>query len=213
MQVEVTNLIFSYDKKHPVIKDLTFSIKQGEIAGLLGDSGSGKSTILRLISGLEKPNKGSIKVNNEVYVNKNTFIPAEKRKIGMVFQDYALFPHLTVEKNIAFGLGKMSKNDVKKRVIKMLELVGLTDKATKYPHELSGGEQQRIALARSIAPGPKLLLLDEPFSNLDASIKSRIRNELYQIIKKSNITAIFVTHDKEDAYAISDQIIDIKKSI
>ncbi len=160
-------------------------MEQGDIIAILGDSGSGKSTILRLLAGLEIPHKGSITINNQIVVDNRTFMPPEKREIGMVFQDYALFPHMTVEKNVQFGLGKMSKKEKAQKVKEVLELVGLVSYGKRYPHELSGGQQQRVALARALAPMPNLLLLDEPFSNLDAGLKEDIRNQLKTIFKKN----------------------------
>lgn len=182
---------------------LSFELEEGQILSLVGESGSGKTTLLRLLAGFESPDCGQIRLKG-----KNlAFVPPEKRGIGMVFQDYALFPHLNIAKNIAFGLGKLSSGARKARVEEMMNLTGLSSLAQKYPHQLSGGEQQRAALARALAPSPALLLLDEPFSNLDALIHEQLRDELSQMLRKQGTTAIFVTHDVDDACAISDQML------
>ncbi|HSQ89884.1 ABC transporter ATP-binding protein [Romboutsia sp.] len=212
MFLKIKNLHFKYkNNKNDNIKDLNISIKKGEVVGILGESGSGKSTILRILAGLEMPYKGIIEINGKKIYDNKTFIEAEYRGVGMVFQDYALFPHMTVAKNIMFGLKKMSKPEKEKRMIEMLELVNLTEYKNKYPYELSGGQQQRIAIARAIAPKPSILLLDEPFSNLDANLKSKIRKDLKEIIKEANITSIFVTHDKEDAIDVASKVIVLDK--
>jgi len=208
MYIKVNNLSFKYkNANNPTILDFSFSINKGEIISIFGQSGSGKSTILRLIAGLETPKEGSIEINNMIMVDNNTFILPEKRGVGMVFQDYALFPHMSVEENIRFGLKKMSKSEKSNRVDEVLNLVGLQEYKRRYPHELSGGQQQRVALARAIAPKPSLLLLDEPFSNLDADLQAKIREDLKEIITKADITSIFVTHDKEDSIAIADRVV------
>jgi len=207
MYVRIESLDFSYTPKEKVLNEISFSLYEGEIVAILGSSGSGKSTLLRLLSGLEMPDEGSIVVNEKTLCNAKTFIDCEKRAVGMVFQDYALFPHMNVEKNIAFGLKKMTRSDKKKRVMEMLELINMTEKKNAYPHELSGGQQQRIALARALAPKPTILLLDEPFSNLDTDLKTRIRRELRGIMKTTDMTSIFVTHDYDDAREIADRIV------
>jgi len=188
-----------------VIKDLSFQLSKGEIACLLGSSGCGKSTILRAIAGFEPLSKGSIKVNGFEISSPTSLVAPEKRKIGMVFQDYALFPHLTVTENIAFGL-KYAKNTTKHTVKEMIELVDLIGCESRYPHELSGGQQQRVALARALAPSPSLLLLDEPFSNLDTELRSRLSLDIRDILKKLGISAILVTHDQKEAFAMCDHI-------
>lgn len=208
MKIAMENVCFRYKHaKEDTLQKVSFTMKQGDIIAILGDSGSGKSTILRLLAGLEKPYDGSIVVHDEIFVDKNTFVQPEKRGIGMVFQDYALFPHMTVDKNVGFGLSGMHKQDKRKRIEEVLQLVELEGYGKRYPHELSGGQQQRVALARALAPMPKLLLLDEPFSNLDAGLKEGIRNGLHNILKRAGVTAIFVTHDPEDAKAVADQVI------
>ncbi|MCY6482890.1 ABC transporter ATP-binding protein [Clostridium aestuarii] len=212
MYIEIKNLNFKYkNSEENVIKNFSLNIKQGEIVCILGESGCGKSTILRLVSGLEEALSGTIKIDGKVMVDDSTFIYPEKRGIGMVFQDYALFPHMTVEENIKFGLKKILRSEKKKRLEEVLKLVNLQGYEKRYPYELSGGQQQRVALARAIAPQPALILLDEPFSNLDAHLQKKIRNELKQIIKQTGITSIFVTHDEEDAKAIADQVIVLTK--
>ncbi|PID02221.1 ABC transporter [Sporosarcina sp. P2] len=208
MFVDIQNLSFRYSKKQqPVIDRFSFTIKKGEIVGIVGASGSGKSTLLRLLAGLEDPTAGSIELDGRLIVGDNTYIEAEKRGVGMVFQNYALFPHLTVSENICFGLHKMKRPEKKKRLDEMLELVQLQEFAKRYPHELSGGQQQRVALARALAPSPSILLMDEPFSNLDTNLKSLIRMEVRDILQKANITCLFVSHDQADVDAICDRII------
>lgn len=203
--VEIEGLSFSYSsKEEPVIKDFSFSMEKGEVVGILGQSGSGKSTLLRLISGLEMPLDGTIKIAGTTVVGKGIYIHPENREVGMVFQDYALFPHMTVKDNILFGLSRLPRKERKQRVDEMLELVHMEDFEKRYPHELSGGQQQRVALARALAPKPNVLLMDEPFSNLDADLKESIREELGIILKKANMSCIMVTHDRNDAEAICD---------
>ncbi len=208
MFVEIEHVTFRYPQsQREVIRDFNLSVKQGEIIGILGESGCGKSTLLRLIAGLEVPTEGAFRIGDQVIFNDKTYLPAEKRGIGMVFQDYALFPHLTVAENITFGLHRFHSHERKRRLKEMLDLVSLQDYADRYPHELSGGQQQRVALARALAPKPSILLMDEPFSNLDADLKAKIRKELKDILRKENMTCIFVTHDKEDVHAVCDRTI------
>ncbi|SDJ32333.1 ABC transporter ATP-binding protein [Salimicrobium halophilum] len=209
MFVSVENLCFRY-RSQEVIHQLCLEIQKGEILSILGSSGSGKSTVLRLLSGLETPNEGSITVAGQTVADDRHFLPPEKRSIGMVFQDYALFPHMTIRKNIEFGLGTWPKKERKPRAEEMLRLVRMEAYKNRYPHELSGGQQQRIALARALAPKPALLLLDEPFSSLDADLQINIRNELHDIIKQTETTTVFVTHDREDAKAIADRIVTMR---
>lgn len=212
MYVQVKNLRFKYNNaKEDTVKGVTFGIEKGKIASLLGSSGCGKSTLLRLISGLEEPREGSIMINNKIVVDRNTYIPPEKRSVGMVFQDYALFPHMTVAGNIIYGLEGVNRKERYNRLKEVIELVHLEGYERRYPHELSGGQQQRVAIARALAPKPDLLLLDEPFSNLDSDLKEKIRMDLLAIIKKVGITSILVTHDIEDAKVLSDMIITLGK--
>lgn len=211
MYIQIKDLCFGYkNAKELTINHFNLDMEQGEIISILGESGSGKSTVLRLLCGLETPTRGSISIGDRVVTDDRTFVLPEKRGIGMVFQDYALFPHMTVAENIQFGLKGERKKERKRRVSEVLELVNMTNYSKRYPHELSGGQQQRVALARSLAPAPSLLLLDEPFSNLDADLQIKIRSELKEIIKKTGTTSIFVTHDREDARAIADRIITMR---
>lgn len=211
MFVAIEDVCFSYsDAKTRALDNFTLKIEKGEVISILGRSGSGKSTVLRLLAGLEKPEKGRLVIQDEVLFDDKTFLQPEKRGIGMVFQDYALFPHLTVAENILFGLFRMKKADKKKRLQEVLELVELQDFGKRYPHQLSGGQQQRVAIARAVAPNPHLILLDEPFSNLDAELQGKIREELRDILKKANITSIFVTHDEKDAHILADRIVKLK---
>jgi len=190
---------------HAVVTDLSLALKDGEIGCLLGASGCGKTTVLRLIAGFENPNAGRVLLRDEVVAAPGRQVPPEKRRIGMMFQDYALFPHLTVAGNIAFGIGGKSAT-AERRVGEMLELVGLGGQGGKYPHELSGGQQQRVALARALAPHPHLLLLDEPFSNLDVELRKRLSLEVRDILKRTGTAAILVTHDQHEAFAVADMI-------
>ena len=192
------------------VDNISFSLTEGEILGLLGPSGCGKTTLLRMIAGFEKPSQGVIELGGRIVADEKTFIPPEKRNTGMVFQDYALFPHLTIAENIAFGLKnsgeKLSSRAINARVAETLDLVGLQGLEKRYPHQLSGGQQQRVALARALAPKPSLILLDEPLSNLDVQVRQRLRHEIRHILKATGISAIFVTHDREEAMVISDTI-------
>lgn len=212
--VTIDNLTFRYTKEQePVIDNFCFTMKKGEIVGISGSSGSGKSTLLRLVSGLETPESGSILIGQCIMVSGLFCMDVEKRGVGMVFQDYALFPHLTVAENIAFGLHKLSRAERRTRLKEMLELVQMTEFAKRYPHELSGGQQQRVALARALAPKPSILLMDEPFSNLDAELKSAIRKELRDILRSANMTCILVSHDPEDIDAICDRSIRMENQL
>ena len=190
-----------------VIKGLSFKLVKGDIACLLGPSGCGKSTILRAIAGFQSLEKGSILLNQGEISSPNSLLAPEKRKIGMVFQDYALFPHLTVFQNIAFGLNKQhNKSNQHETIDRLTKLVDLEGYEKSYPHELSGGQQQRVALARALAPEPDLLLLDEPFSNLDAELRNRLSIDIRDILKALGISAILVTHDQKEAFAMCDFI-------
>ncbi len=182
---------------------VSLAVGQGEIVVLLGPSGCGKTTTLRLIAGLEAPDEGSVAIDGAVVSSPAGVVPPERRRIGMVFQHYALFPHLTVAQNVAYGL---PRGAVQARAAEMLALVGLGPLAGRMPHELSGGQQQRVALARALAPRPAVLLLDEPFSNLDARLRSMVRLEVRDLLKAGGITAVFVTHDQEEALCIGDRI-------
>ena len=189
-----------------VVKEMNLALQSGQIGCLLGPSGCGKTTALRCIAGFETVQSGEIKLAGNVIANGGLHLAAEKRRIGMVFQDYALFPHMTAAQNIAFGLQRQSKTIQQQRVDEMLELIGLQQQGGLYPHELSGGQQQRIALARALAPRPKLLLLDEPFSNLDVTLRERLCLDVRDILKQEQATAIMVTHDQQEAFMIADMI-------
>lgn len=189
-----------------VVDDFSMQVPAGEIACLLGPSGCGKTTVLRAIAGFEAVYAGRILLEDQVLSEPERMVEPEHRRIGMMFQDYALFPHLTVEQNIGFGLRKATPQQRKQRVEELLALVRLSDLRERYPHELSGGQQQRVALIRSLAPAPRLLLLDEAFSNLDTEIRQKLVVEVRSILKQSGISAILVTHNLEEAQAIADHI-------
>ncbi len=197
----------------PTLSDISFELARGDLLGILGPSGCGKTTLLRVIAGFEKPEAGTLKVGDQVVVGPKCWIPPEQRGIGLVFQDYALFPHLTVMDNILFGLKQQEKartqgslSRCQARAREVLELVDLAGFEVRFPHELSGGQQQRVALARALAPRPSLILLDEPLSNLDAQVRHYLRDEIRTILKETETTAIFVTHDQQEALAISDWV-------
>ena len=185
------------------VAGLDLHVERGVVCALLGPSGCGKTTTLRLIAGFERPDAGRVLVGEQLVAGEGTFVPPERRRIGMVFQDYALFPHLTVESNVAYALGRSPD---RARVWEVLSLVGLERLAGSHPHELSGGEQQRVALARALAPTPEVILLDEPFSNLDAALRMRVRRELREILVEAGVTALFVTHDQEEALSLADRV-------
>jgi iron(III) transport system ATP-binding protein len=210
--LQLDQIVQSYhDRK--VVDGLSLSVEQGEIACLLGASGCGKTTVLRCIAGFEPVSAGSIQIGGVKVSSENTHVPPEQREVGMVFQDYALFPHLSVAQNVAFGLRKRSLTSAQsqKRVAELLERVGLAREADKYPHQLSGGQQQRVALIRAIAPEPKLLLLDEPFSNLDVELRERLSLEVRHLLKDAGITAVLVTHDQNEAFAVADMVAVIRE--
>jgi len=204
-QLELDNLSVMLQGTQ-VVQGVSFSIKKGEIGCLLGPSGCGKTTLLRTIAGFEQPNGGSITLNGQLIADHADSTPAESRNIGMVFQDLALFPHMTVRQNIAFGLRRQSKSKTIERVTQLLELINMEQYTNSYPHELSGGQQQRVALIRAMAPRPDLLLLDEPFSSQDTELRVQLAHEVREILKYDGITAILVTHDQKEAFAIADNI-------
>ncbi len=203
--LELQQLDHAYGK-HTVVDGLSLHLAPGRIGCLLGPSGCGKTTVLRCIAGFERPDRGTITVGGEVVSGPGLHVPTEQRRIGMVFQNYALFPHLSVAANIAFGLQALGAADAKRRVDELLALVGLSNQARKYPHELSGGQQQRVALARALAPRPRLLLLDEPFSSLDVDLRERLAAEVGAILRAEGTTAILVTHDQHEAFAMADEV-------
>jgi iron(III) transport system ATP-binding protein len=192
--------------RHWVVKNLSLQLEKGQIGCLLGASGCGKTTVLRTIAGFEPLLRGTIVLNGKVVSRQNLTLPPAKRAIGMVFQDYALFPHLTLFDNVAFGLRGLERSEQIVRVTEMLELVGLAKAHAQYPHEISGGQQQRVALARALAPKPELLLMDEPFSNLDVTLRERLSSEVRDILKAYGATALFVTHNQNEAFAVADLI-------
>ncbi len=189
-----------------VLHDVSFKLSRGEIACLLGASGCGKTTVLRCIAGFERLAAGEIRLDGQVVSRPGSLVPPEQRRIGMVFQDYALFPHRSVAGNVGFGLHGLPKREREARIEELLEVVGLAHAAKRFPHELSGGQQQRIALARALAPRPRLLLLDEPFSNLDVELRERLSAEVRTILKHQNTTALLVTHDQHEAFNFADEI-------
>ena len=204
--LDIQDVAFSYADGTRVCEHLSFSVGHREIGCLLGPSGCGKTTLLRLIAGFEKPDAGEIYLKGERLANAQFAMPAEQRNIGVVFQDYALFPHLSVENNIEFGLRALSSAQKKQRVSEMVELVGLAHEAKKFPHEISGGQRQRVALARALAPRPKLLLLDEPFSNLDVELREKLGLEVRSLLRQLSTPALLVTHDQYEAFSIADKI-------
>lgn len=203
--LEIDQLECGYDAT-PVINGISFWLERGQIGCLLGPSGCGKSTALRAIAGFLKPFSGTIKVNGRCLSDNRNCLPPEKRNLGMVFQDYALFPHMTVRENLAFGLNKLSASERQKVCDEHLELIRMSGYADVYPAELSGGQQQRVAVARSLAIKPDILLLDEPFSGLDVELRRELNQSVRDILKKSSTTALLVTHDQEEAFAVADRI-------
>ncbi|MFZ9646696.1 MAG: ABC transporter ATP-binding protein [Fluviibacter sp.] len=189
-----------------VVSELSFALAPGEIGCLLGGSGCGKTTVLRAIAGFEPLQGGRIALNGHWVADANWQLAPERRQIGMVFQDYALFPHMTVANNVGFGLREWSSVDKGRRIDEMLELVGLSDAGKRYPHQLSGGQQQRVALARALAPGPTVLLMDEPFSNLDVELRERLSIDVHNILKETGTTGLLVTHNQQEAFAMADRV-------
>ncbi|MEX1142904.1 MAG: ABC transporter ATP-binding protein [Thermoleophilaceae bacterium] len=188
------------------VAGVDLDLGEGELVAVLGPSGCGKTTLLRLIAGFEAPDAGTIVVGGEIVATPGTWVPPERRRIGMVFQDYALFPHLRVDANVAFGLSRRRAAEREALTRRTLELVGLQHKADRYPHELSGGERQRVALARALAPEPEIVLLDEPFSSLDATLRADLRREVEVILREAGATALLVTHDQEEALTLADRL-------
>ena len=207
MFLEVSQLEVRYaGRSQAAVQGVTLGLRAGDIGVLIGPSGCGKTTLLRAVAGLERVSAGDIRLGGEVVSSARTHLAPEARRIGMVFQDYALFPHLDVGRNVAFGLRHLPAAERGQRVAEVLALVDLAGSEKRFPHELSGGQQQRVALARAMAPSPRLLLLDEPFSNLDVDLRERLAHELRGILKAAGATALFVTHDQLEAFAIGDQI-------
>jgi iron(III) transport system ATP-binding protein len=207
MFLDVSQLSVQYaGRTQRAVDQASFSLQAGEIGVLIGPSGCGKTTLLRAVAGLERANGGSIRLAGDIVSSPQEHLPAESRRIGMVFQDYALFPHLDVAGNVGFGLAHLAPAERRARVQESLALVGLAQSGHLHPHQLSGGQQQRVALARALAPKPRLLLLDEPFSNLDVDLRERLAHEVRGILKAAGATALFVTHDQLEAFAIGDRI-------
>ncbi|MDD2178097.1 ABC transporter ATP-binding protein [Acidovorax sp. D2M1] len=207
MFLEVSQLEVRYTgRTQAAVQGVTLNLKAGDIGVLIGPSGCGKTTLLRAVAGLEPVTGGEIRLTKSVVSSATLSVPPELRRIGMVFQDYALFPHLSVGRNVAFGIHQLPRAEQAARVAEVLQLVGLTGSEHRYPHELSGGQQQRVALARALAPRPQLMLLDEPFSNLDVDLRERLAHEVRGILKAAGATALFVTHDQFEAFAIGDVI-------
>ena len=207
--LEVKNLSKTFDNKKNVLDNCNFTLEKGEICAIVGESGSGKSTLFRLISGLERPNTGEIIINGQVMSSDTKVVSPQKRAVGMVFQDFALFPHLTVAKNISYGMKEVSKESI----TALLKTIKMENYGNRYPKELSGGQQQRVALARTLATSPALLLLDEPFSNIDSELKSELRHEIKTIVKDLEKSMLFITHDIFDALDIADEIIFINDGL
>ncbi len=203
--LDVKNTSVAYGS-NTVVDDVSIQLQQGEIGCLLGPSGCGKTTLLRAIAGFEPVKSGEIHLDEKLVSQVGQSLPPEKRHIGMVFQDFALFPHLSVADNIRFGIRHLKRSEQKQRIDELLVLIGLEKMRSRFPHELSGGQQQRIALARALAPKPRLLLLDEPFSSMDVELRAELAKEVRQILKKENITAILVSHDQNEAFAMADNI-------
>ena len=206
MLLVVDQIEKAFEKNKPVVKQVTFHVGKDEIFALLGPSGCGKTTTLRLISGFEKPDSGFVMLNGKILSSQGDYVPPQKRGIGFVFQDYALFPHMTALENVAFGLTDLPKHKRNVFAEEVLCRTGMGDYKNRTPAELSGGQQQRVALARAIAPEPELILLDEPFSNLDAMLRTVTRKEVRSIIKKARMSAVLVTHDQEEALSFADRV-------
>ncbi len=207
----LTDIEFAYPgSAAPQLSQFSMRVEHGSCTALIGPSGCAKTTVLRIIAGLEIPASGSVVLGEKILSAKGVFISPEERNIGLVFQDYALFPHLTVSANVAYGLHKIARSERKERINEVLALVGLTDYKKRYPYQLSGGQQQRVALARALAPRPSFLLLDEPFSNLDAELRVTMRNEIKILLNKANITSLLVTHDIADARVLADTIVEMQ---
>ncbi len=204
--LELRHISCAYETGRPAVQEISFAAREGEILCLLGPSGCGKTTILRAIAGFEPVRSGQIFLSGQLVSSPDVMTPTENRRVGMVFQEYALFPHLRVQDNIAFGLHHLPRSERASRVQEMLRLTGLEGFERRYPHELSGGQQQRVALARALVQNPVVLLLDEPFSNLDPDMAGRMRQELHDLLRRTKTTTVLVTHDHDEAFAMADRI-------
>ena len=208
--LKIVNLSFAYKKNKDIFSNINFSLFEGEILGILGPSGTGKSSLLRLIAGLEKPSEGEIYYYGNEISGKNKFLPPHKRGIGLVLQEKVLFPHLNSLENVKFGI-KGSKKDRKEKALDFLRLLKAEKFSQSFPNSLSGGEQQRVAIARTLAPEPKLVLLDEPFSSLDKGLRTALREETKELFRKTNTSCIIVTHDHEDAEIMCDKVLKLEE--
>ncbi len=207
--IKIDNVAVKLQNKS-ILSGVELSLKRGEILGLVGPSGCGKTTLLNTLAGFIEQSDGEITISavdkSPLHISLKNMLPAEARNIGMIFQDYALFPHLSVTENICFGIKKLSKTAQQQRCQELLDLLELSEYATRFPHQLSGGQQQRVAIARALAPQPSLLLLDEPFSNIDARLRNELMIEIRQLLKRLDMTAIFVTHNKDEVFTFADKI-------
>ena len=204
--LHVNDLHASFDRAQPVLRGVELELNAGEVLVVVGASGCGKTTLLRSIAGIERPTQGRIELAGHILFDSKTFVEPELRSVGMVFQGLALFPHLTVRENISFGLRRMSRAERSQRVDDEMSSVGLEGLGDRHPHQLSGGQQQRVAIARSLVTRPTLLLMDEPFSDMDAHTRARVREEVLRILRAHHMPAIIVTHDREDAFHVADRI-------
>ena len=204
--LELRHVSCAYETGRPAVQEISFAAREGEILCLLGPSGCGKTTILRAIAGFEPVRSGQLFLSGQLVSSPDVMTPTESRHVGMVFQEYALFPHLRVQDNIAFGLHRLARSERASRVQEMLRLTGLEGFERRYPHELSGGQQQRVALARALVQNPVVLLLDEPFSNLDPDMAGRMRQEVHELLRRTKTTTVLVTHDHDEAFAMADRI-------
>jgi iron(III) transport system ATP-binding protein len=209
--LELRHVSCAYETGHPAVQGISFAAREGEILCLLGPSGCGKTTILRAIAGFEPVRSGQLFLSGQLVSSPDVMTPTENRRVGMVFQEYALFPHLRVQDNISFGLHHLARIERASRVQEMLRLTGLEGFERRYPHELSGGQQQRVALARALVQNPVVLLLDEPFSNLDPDMAGRMRQELHDLLRRTKTTTVLVTHDHDEAFAMADRIAVLNK--
>lgn len=210
--LKLNNITKTYrGNDNPAVNSVSFEVHKGEILTLLGPSGCGKTTLLRLIAGFERPDDGEVVIGGQTVASQFEWVAPENRGVGMVFQDYALFPHLTIAKNVGFGLRNLNNIERARQVDHALTIVGLGDLGHRYPYQISGGQQQRVALARALAGRPELILLDEPLSNLDADLRKHMRSELKNILREANATAVLVTHDQEDCFALATKVAVLKQ--